>query len=175
MNTQLSLKTALLALCGLLLLGAGPTSPSLPVTAAFITAGGGAGSFSMVRAFDTMIGNDALQSELQTLRDKYGNHDVDRFVHQMDFAISDGWERAGQDDVKIPAASSDTGKDLLRDMIKAGTTSSGRFQMSKMMDALLTARVHGQVASDLSARYGQDAVANLERIGTQFFSDLAQS
>lgn len=163
-----------LALGGVLLLGAGPGSPSLPVTAAFIAAGGGAGSFSTVRAFNTTIGADALQAELRSLRSKFGSEDVDRFVRAMDFTMIDAWKRAGQDDVAIPPPSSDSGKTLVLDMIRAGTAPGGAFRMNAMLDALLTPQVHGQVQSDLNARYGPDAAATLDRVGTQFFSDLAQ-
>lgn len=175
MKMHTALSTTTLALMGALLLGAGPTSQNLPTTVAFINAGGGAGSFSTVRAFTNLIGADALQTELRNLRSQYNGNDVDRFVRAMDFTIGDAWQRAGQDDVKMPVASADSGKTLVRDMITAGTFSGGAFRMSAMLDALLTPKVHAQVSNDLSERYGPDAVANLERVGNQFFSDLAQT
>jgi hypothetical protein len=174
MKTHIPLLTAL-ALSGAVLLGAGPTSQSLPLTVAFINAGGGAGSFSTVRAFTNLIGSDALQAELRNLRSQYNSDDDQRFVRAMDFTISDAWQRAGQDDVKMPSPSTDSGKALVRDMINAGTAPGGAFRMNAMLDALLTPKVHGQVMNDLNARYGPDASPNLERVGTQFFSDLAQA
>jgi hypothetical protein len=159
----------------LLLLGAGPTSQNLPVTVAFIKAGGGAGSFSTVRAFTNLIGADALQAELRNVRSQYNSDDDERFVRYLDFTINDAWQRAGQDDVKMPPPSDDAGKGLVRAMISAGTAPGGTFRMSAMLDALLTPKVHAQVMGDLNARYGPDAAPNLERVGTQFFSDLAQT
>src|SRR5690348_16379235 len=69
-------------------------APALDVTAAFIKAGGGAGSFSTVRAFSSMIGDTVLQSELAKLRTRFGARATDRFVHVFDFAMSDAWKRA---------------------------------------------------------------------------------
>ena len=165
------------AAAAVLLLAAGPTSPSLPLTSAFVSAGGGAGSgsFSSIRAFTRLLGGDQLQTELQKLRDTFGGRRVDRFVRTLDFAFIDGWQRAGQDDVKMPSPSPDSGNALVLDMIKAGTGSDGTFRMSTMMDALLTARVHGQVGADINSRYSSDAVANFEGVGNQFFADLAKS
>ena len=176
MKTRTTSRTVALVAGALILIAAGPTSPSLPVTSAFIAAGGGAGSFSSVRAFTHIVGPDTLQAELAKLRLTFGGHNVDRFVRVLDYAINDGWQRAGQDDVKMPAPTADTGTALALDMVKAGTSGpNSTFRTTTMMDALLTARVHSQVGADIAARYGGDAVANFEGVGNQFFYDLAHS
>lgn len=157
----------------------GMNSPTLqlPVTAALITLGGGAGegSFSSVRAFSQMIGADPLQSEMATLRAKFGSDAVDRFVHIFDYAFIDGWQRAGQANLKMPAPTSDTGTALALDMIRAGTGRDGAFQITTMMDALWSPRVHQQIHSDIATKFGSDALSDFVRVGNQFFSDLAQS
>jgi hypothetical protein len=149
----------------------------LPVTSAIIAAGGGAGggSFSSVRALSGMIGSDALQSELASLRDKDGAGNVDSFVRIFDYAFIDGWKRAGQANLKMPPPSSDTGTALALDMIRAGTGPDGSFQFPTMMDALWSPRVHAQLHSDIAATYGKDALANFARVGNDFFTALAQS
>jgi|GEM_PF-6295875 len=153
------------------------SSQPLAVTTAIIAAGGGAGggSFSSVRAFSHMFGSDTLQSEMASLRNSMGADNVDNFVRVFDFAFIDGWKRAGEDDVKMPAATSDTGAALATDTIHAGVGPNGAFRLATMMDALWTPRVHEQIHGDIVAKYGNDAVANFERVGNQFFSDLAQS
>jgi hypothetical protein len=89
-------------------------APQLSVTTAIISAGGGAGggSFSSVRAFSQMIGGDALQAQIASLRDKDGSGNVDSFVRVLDYAFIDGWKRAGEANVKMPPPSSDTGTPL---------------------------------------------------------------
>ena len=175
---------ALVALCSIFLRAAPSAArgtvvppPQLAVTSAIIALGGGAGegSFSSVRALSQMIGSDSLQSELATLRTKFGSDPVDRFVHIFDYAFIDGWQRAGQANLKIPAPSPDTGTALALDMVRAGSGPSGGFQMTAMMDALWSARVHQQIHSDIVSKYGTDAAADFVRVGNQLFSDLAQT
>jgi len=182
MNIRIILAGGALALAGSFFLVTGTQAQTasqmqLPITTAVIAAGGGAGegSFSSVRAIAQMVGGDALQNELRALRDKDGSDNVDRFVHVLDFAFIDGWKRAGQDNVKMPAATSDTGTALALDMIRAGTGSDGAFRTSTMMDTLWSPRVHAQIHDDIVARYGSDVAANFQRVGDQFFNDLARS
>lgn len=147
----------------------------LAVTVALIQSGGGAGagSFSSVRTLAKLAGTDALQAELSRLRTANGSDNVDGFIQSLDYTFIDGWQRAGQNNVKMPPASSDTGTALAMDMIRAGTDSNHTFHMSTMMNALWTPRVYAQVQADLASRYGSDAAQNFESIGDQFFIDLA--
>jgi hypothetical protein len=152
-------------------------APQLSVTTAIISAGGGAGggSFSSVRAFSQMIGGDALQAQIASLRDKDGSGNVDSFVRVLDYAFIDGWKRAGEANVKMPPPSSDTGTPLALDTIRAGTRSDGTFEFARMMDALWTPRVHARIHDDIASTYGNNALANFERLGNDFFNGLAQS
>jgi hypothetical protein len=182
MNTRIFRAAAALALCALLAPNipasaqAGP-SLQLPVTTAIIAAGGGAGagSFSSIRALGHIIGSENLQTELRTLRDRYGSDNVDNFVQALDFSFIDGWQRAGQHDVKMPPPSSDSGIALALDIIRAGTGTDHVFRMSTMMDALWSPRVSSQIQADIAARYGSDTAGNFQRIGDQFFYDVAQA
>jgi hypothetical protein len=167
---------AAISMSALVLLGSAPTSPSLPTTTAFIAAGGGAGSFSSVRAFTRILGADATQSELAKLRATFGGPRVDQFVRVFDYTVADGWKLAGSDDVKMPPPSGDTGNALVLDMIKAGTGPPNQtFRITTMMDALLTPQVHAQVGNDIASHYGSDAIGDFESVGNQLFYDLAQS
>jgi hypothetical protein len=178
MKRHFALKAVLVAAGAFLLAAAVPASPGLPLTVAFIDAGGGAGagSFSSVRAFGQTLGSAALQSELTKLRSTFGDRRVDRFIHALDYAFIDGWKIAGTDNVTMPSPSPDSGNALVIDMIKAGTSAGDNtFRVTAMLDSLLTARVHAQVASDLTTRYGGDAATNLEAVGNEFFYDVAHS
>src|SRR5579863_2515323 len=77
-------------------------SADLPVAADFIQAGGGPGSFSIIRAWDNMIGAGALQVDLTKLTSVYGRHATSQFVRIFDFAMADAWDRAGMDNVDMP-------------------------------------------------------------------------
>lgn len=148
------------------------TAPTL--MADFVAAGGGAGSFSSVRAFDAMIGAQPLQSELAKLRGVFGEKPVDQFTPTLDFAVADAWKRAGQDDVHIPAPTGIDPHALAAELVHAGAN-NGNFSMGALLDDLFTPRVHAQVSADVDSKYGPGTEKNLESVGDRFFSDLAQS
>jgi hypothetical protein len=184
MDTRNYLSAAALAFSAILVTSSAAPAPAdvpqaaqAPVTTAVIATGGGAGggSFSSVRAFSQMMGSDALQNELRTLRDKYGSDNVDNFVRTMDFAFIDGWKRAGEANVKMPTGTPDSGSALALDMIRAGTGTDHVFRITAMMDALWSPRVHAQIRNDIQSKYGSDAVTNFVRVGNQFFYDIAHS
>jgi hypothetical protein len=149
-------------------------APDLPVAADLIQAGGGAGSFSMVRAWDNIIGTDVLQGELSNLTDMYGKPAADQFVHIFDFAMADAWMRAGQDDVKMPQATGTIGRPLAFTMLRDGKSPDGTFWTGYMLEHILTQRVYTQVSSDIDNKYGPDANAQFNRVSNQFFKDVAQ-
>lgn len=148
-------------------------TPAVDVTAAFIKAGGGAGSFSMVRAFSSMIGDTVLQSELGKLRARFGDRDTDRFVHIFDFAVSDAWKRAGENNLVLPAPGALEGHDLAQAIVTTGTTDSRYFFTGFLLDKLLTHKVHQQVLSDIDVKYGANDNETFNTIANAFFVDLA--
>jgi hypothetical protein len=77
-------------------------SPDTAVANDLYAAGGGPGSFSIIRALESMIGPSALQTELTGLDAVYGQSAVDRFTHVFDYVAADGWMRLGDDNVAMP-------------------------------------------------------------------------
>jgi len=148
------------------------TAPSL--TSNFIEAGGGAGSFSMVRAWDNMIGADALQGTLKSLATTYGPSAKDQFVDIFDFAIADAWMRAGMDNVRLPQATGTRGPQLAMSVYHAGIAPNGSFGAGYLLENLLTPRVYFQVTSDINMKYGPDAAALFNRVDDQFFEDIGK-
>ncbi len=176
MNTRLTLAAfALLMVTNLSpshAVAATVTAP--PVTGDFIAAGGGAGSFSIVRAFDSMIGATADQSEQHTLAAKFGSQNADQFVAVFDFAVSDGWKRAGENNVSIPSDTSLTGATLANALVDLGT-SNGKFNSGHLFDQLFTPKVSAQIAGDVAAKFGNDAMMSFYRVADQFFTDVKRA
>lgn len=155
----------------------GPTyqrEPALDVTSSFIAAGGGAGSFSMVRAFSSMIGAPQLQSEISNLKQKFNPDDVDAFVSIFDYAMNDAWKRLGDNNVKVSTSGSIQGRELAQALVSAGTTDSGNFYSGYLFDKLLSMRVNNQLNSDIDTKFGVLPNTTFHTIASAFFVDVAQ-
>jgi len=137
---------------------------------ALIAAGGGAGSYSTVRALTSIIGDEAAQTELTTIRTRAGNDAGDRFVHEFDYAISDAWTRAGQDNVTFPD-SAQRGRELGKALYLAGMQSGG-FSGQAWLAGLLTPRVWNDVSHDLDAKYGAGSSSAFAAGVGALFADL---
>lgn len=149
-------------------------SAELPVAANFIQAGGGPGSFSMIRAWGNMIGADALQVDLTKLTRVYGRHATDQFVRLFDFAMADAWNRAGMDNVKMPGPNGNNGRVLALTILRAGRAPDGQLWAGYLFGHVLSPRIYSQVTADVNNRYGIDADARFNRMADQFMDDVAQ-
>ncbi len=170
-------------------LGAGIVDPSAAVAASmngglpdvnlastFIGSGGGAGSFSTVRAFDRMLGANAMLTQETQLRAMYGQHQTDQFVHMFDYAMADAWTVASRQNVKLPnAPSSSATPALAHELLKAGTGTDGTFRTLLLFDDLFTRPVASQVMNDLNTRYGSGSSSTFLRIANRFFYDVGQN
>jgi hypothetical protein len=157
--------------------GGGPVydgAPDLPLTMAFIDAGGGPGDFSTVRAMDRSFGTPAMQSGLQQLATLYGPATRDRFIETFDFAINDAWGRAGQANLRMPAPSAVGGRALANELLRAGTASDGAFWSQVFLGRMLSEPVATTVLHDIDARYGPGSSDRFLRTANQFFFDLSQ-
>jgi hypothetical protein len=143
------------------------------VTGALIEAGGGPGTFSSVRAFASMIGESALESELAKLRTQHGASNTDTFVAAFDYAMDDAWMEAGRSNIHVPTPSQPSGRDLARALIGAGTVDH-IFGMHHMLGVLLTPKLRNDVVNDIKLKYGADQGDLFIKMGNQFFYDIAQ-
>lgn len=151
---------------------AGAVTKNAPaVVGDFIAAGGGAGSFSTVRAFTKMVGDTAFQAALREQRDKYGADNTDRFVEMFDYAMDDGWKRAGQADVAIHNDTSLDGEQLVNALIQLGTQ-KGKFDSGTLFNNMFTPKVSGQIATDIAKKYGNDAMISFYKIADGLFGSL---
>lgn len=139
-------------------------------TGDLVRAGGGAGSFSMVRAFTMLVGQTPFQSVLLQERNRFGADAVNQFVEVFDFAVADGWKRAGQADVAIRSDET-SGTQLVNELLELGTT-KGHFDSGTLFNALFTPKVSAQIAGDVAKQYGNDAMISFYRVGDNFFNDL---
>jgi len=144
--------------------------PASGLTGAFIASGGGAGSFSTVRALTAMIGDAAVQAEMATIQSRSTATARDQFVHVFDFAMSDAWARAGRDNVTVPD-SSERGLVLAKALYAAGMQ-GGAFSSDAFFNALLTAKVWADVKYDIDAKYGPGSGTSFSDNVAALFTDL---
>jgi hypothetical protein len=149
-------------------------STDLPVSVDFIEAGGGPGSFSMVRAYDNMIGPTALQDDLTELAAAYGQRSTDRFVRIFNFAVSDAWKYFGMDNLAVPEPTGNGGRSLALAMFHAGVAPDGTFWTGYLLGHVLTPRVYSQVTADIDNRFGPDADAQFHAMSNQLFNAVAR-
>jgi hypothetical protein len=148
-------------------------SSDLPVAVDFIQAGGGPGSFSMIRAWDNMVGSNALQADLTKLTSVYGRRATDQFVRIFDFTLADGWNRAGKDNVDVPGPTGSAGRLLALTMLRAGRAPDGQIWMGYLLGHVLSPRINSQISADINNRYGVDADARFNRMADQFLGHVA--
>lgn len=173
------MKTLLTAALAILVLGAAPAytgAPDVTLASEFIGSGGGAGSFSAIRAFDRMIGGDAVLAQEQSLRAAFGAAPTDRFVREFSYAVSDAWTTASQMNVKLPNAPSSGGDSALARMIvRAGITPSGTFSTTYLFSHLFSAAVTSNVMQDIDTRFGAGSSASFAQMGDRFFAGVART
>lgn len=148
-------------------------SADLAVAADFIQAGGGPGSFSMIRAWENMIGGNALQVDLAELTSVYGRRATDQFVRLFDFTMADAWNRAGRDNVNVPGPTGSAGRVLALTILRASRASDGQIWMGYLLGHMLSPRINSQVSADINNRYGVDADARFSRMADQFLGHVA--
>jgi hypothetical protein len=149
--------------------------PNLGLASSLIASGGGPGSYSTVRAFDAMIGPDAFLNEEHKLTLAYGDTSAGQFVEMFDYAMADAWKLAGKNDLRMPPPAQSGGQALASELIRAGITRDGTFHSAQFFIALFGPAVAVQLMDDINERYGPGSAAAFDRMGNQFFYDVAQA
>jgi hypothetical protein len=160
------------------LLAAAPPPPgaNLTLASSLIASGGGPGSYSTVRAFNAMIGQDAVLANQRQLATAYGQTNADLFIHMFDYAIADAWQLAGKDNVSIPAPTETGGQALATELVGAGIASGGiTFDNDTFFNSLFGSKIAAQVAADVNAKYGAGSWTNFSRMSGQFFHNIGQT
>jgi hypothetical protein len=156
--------------------GASPAASeaNLGLASSLIASGGGPGSYSTVRAFTSMIGEDAVLANERQIAASFGQSNEDRFVHMFDYAIADAWQLAGKNNVSLPPPSQTGGHALATLLVQAGVGSGGTFDATRMLTTLFGDKIASQTMEDLNAKYGAGASDNFNRMADQFFHNIGQ-
>lgn len=170
------MKLLAILLCTALLAAAPPPGANLTLASSLIASGGGPGSYSTVRAFDAMIGPDAVLANQKQLSTTYGQTNADLFVHMFDYAIADAWQLAGKNNVSIPPPAQTGGQGLATQLITAGVASGGiTFDTDTFFTSLFGSKITAQVSADVNAKYGSGSWTNFSRMSGQFFHNIGQT
>jgi hypothetical protein len=171
------MKLLAMFLCATLLAAApSPPGANLSLASALIASGGGPGSYSTVRAFNAMIGQDAVLANQRQLATTFGQTNADLFVHMFDYAIADAWQLAGKNNVSIPAPAQTGGQALATQLVQAGVTNGGiTFDNDTFFTGLFGSKIASQVQADINAKYGAGAWTNFSRLSGQFFHNIGQT
>jgi hypothetical protein len=171
------MKLLAIFLCAMLVAAAPPPpGANLSLASALIASGGGPGSYSTVRAFNAMIGQDAVAANQRQLATQFGQTNADLFVHMFDYSIADAWQLAGKNNVAIPPASQSGGQALATQLVQVGVATGGiTFDNDTFFSGLFGAKIASQVQADINAKYGAGAWTNFSRMSDQFFHNIGQT
>ncbi|HTU68936.1 MAG TPA: hypothetical protein VMF11_01330 [Candidatus Baltobacteraceae bacterium] len=158
-----------------LLLALVPAGSNLNLGSTLIATGGGAGSYSTIRAFDRMVGPDTVLTNENKIAAQYGQTNVNQFIRMFDYAISDAWKVAGEDNVSMPPPGQLSGQALATALVQAGMQQGGTFDIDHLFSQLFGAKVASQVMTDLNVRFGAGSSGNFARMADQFFTNIGQT
>jgi hypothetical protein len=160
------------------LLAAAPPPPgaNLTLASSLIASGGGPGSYSTVRAFNAMIGEDAVLANQRQLATAFGQTNAGLFVHMFDYAIADAWQLAGKNNLSVPPPSQAGGQALATQLVQTGVANGGiTFDNDTFFTGLFGSKIAGQVQLDINAKYGAGSWTNFSRMSDQFFHNIGQT
>lgn len=150
--------------------------PALEATAALVKAGGGAENFSFANALVAMLGEKAVNAEVEKLTTQYGKEKVDTFLSGMTYAVNEGLKLATQEGIKLPEAPADlTGTKLAETLVKAGTAEDGTFWSGLLFDHALSHDLHNKVMANINETKGVDVDETTHVILNQAMYDVAQA
>jgi len=148
-------------------------APDLDAAISLVTAGGGPGKFSLVKALTAMVGENATNAEVTKLTKQYGAANVGQYVAVQNFAVDDAVKLALAAGVKFPSPTL-SGSDLAKRVVGLGLI-DGTYYEGTQLDHLVTHGIHEHVMADIDAKFGAAADANYHRISDQAHYDLAQA
>jgi hypothetical protein len=150
--------------------------PALPVTVAFVMAGGGPNNFSLVTALNSMLGQQATNAEVQKLTQQYGKERVQKWVKGINYAVKITLNTLKQKGMQLPAPADLQGKQLAMALVKAGTDPRTHiFWAGLLFDHALSHPIHEKVMAKSDQNYSKAWDGNYHQITNQAFYDLAQA
>jgi hypothetical protein len=146
---------------------------NLNLASSLIASGGGPGSYSTVRAFSGMVGQDAVLADQRQLAGANGQDAANRFVPMFDYAIADAWQLAGKYNVSMPQTPTGPGTPALAaQLVQAGESPGGSFDSGTFFAQLFGDKIAEQMFQDLDAKFGSGSSTAFARMTTQFFTNL---
>lgn len=149
-------------------------APALNVTASLVSAGGGAGNFSIATALTSMVGPDLVTGEVTKLTKQYGKEKVDSWITVFNFAVDDALDKATAAGVTLPSPDL-SGKQLAATLVTAGLDKHGVFYTEYLLDKAVTHNIHMAVMDDIDSKYGPNADTSYHAITNQAMVDLAHA
>lgn len=148
--------------------------PKLALTLAMIQAGGGAKDFSAQKLINTLAGSGA-PAEVEKLTKQFGAQGYSSFITVFDFVAGDRMHIVSMKHIampKAPAVAPSDGKALAAALLKAGTTSNGRFDVEYLLDSLDSHINHVEVMDDIDKKFGRKADAGYHVLFATLMIDL---
>jgi hypothetical protein len=154
--------------------------PDLPLTVAFVQAGGGPGNFSLVTALNSMLGADMVNQEVAKLTNQYGKQRVQNWVKGINYAVKITLQTVKEKGMQLPSPANLQGKELAMALVKAGTVMSNTpanntFWAGLLFDRLLSHPIHEKVMAKSDQNYSKAWDGNYHQITNQAMYDLAQA
>ena len=146
---------------------------NLNLASSLIASGGGPGSYSTVRAFNGMVGQDAVLADQRQLAAENGKDDANRFVSMFDYAIADAWQLAGKYNVSIPQTPVGPATPALAaQLLQAGERPGGTFDTGTFFAQLFGDKIAEQIFQDIDAKFGPGSSMTFGRMTAEFFTNL---
>lgn len=150
-------------------------APNLPVTVAFVMAGGGPQNFHFKNALVSMAGTDLITAEVGKLETQYSKAAVAQWLTTWDFAVGDALRQVRALGIMLPTPATLKGHALASALVSAGVANDGEFWTGRMLDELISHKIHNQAMDDIDAKYGEPVDASYHKITNQAMFDLAQA
>ena len=149
-------------------------TPDLALTAALVKAGGGARNFSSLELFK-VITKGSTAAEATKLTNQFGARDVKDTFAVFDFAIDDVVRIATVKHIALPPPAPDPtdARALAVALYKAGTTTTGSWDVGYMLEHLITHRIHHAIMHDIDAKFGARRNEVFHIVLSQMMDDLA--
>lgn len=153
-----------------------PGNPDLGLTAAVVTAGGGAADFDAAKLLGVLTGPHK-DAELASLTTRFGADRVDKFVATFTFAIRDALKVAQANNVALPPPTPGLATDgaaLSKQLYAAGTMPNGHWDVGYMIENLISHPIHHAIMMDIDndPAYGPSVNADFHVILTAAMADL---
>ncbi len=138
--------------------------PNLQLTVDLVTAGSGDHGFDTKLLFSRMYG-DRMPAEARRLTQLYGTLPVSNFFTLMDFTIADVLRIVQRDHVPLPKADDPlVPATIERNLVAAGKTPSGNYDVGYMIEHLITHKYHHELMMDLYKKFPSREVGSFHTV-----------